>query len=390
MRAEPFLCLGSVEVGNSLRTLTYLRRGLGGRGYEVSTRHPLITEENCQDVLSNDVYTAAYHSTYSGTLTTVCDPVDAFDPQNLHCYCEAMDDGPYVDPATDDAPWYESGRPESADFLGFVPFNITVRPSLARGFGQGVLGGSLGPVRAGGQVMAVDGLMFATTRPAMDYGERWLTAVVSGELCDDDPAAVFLPACNDDDDSPWRSLLHVGLVDELVIAQVADGVAECRMQRATFQLASESPWRVSDPELLDDNALMFHTDSASHLVEVDAWPGDAALRLTVQAGSTALAGLRLVGRATDGDCPPAAAMPCFDFTLEELPAGFQMIVDGVDRIVEVRNPATGDVLGGRELFTYLGPWTYPELAPCSTTCVTFTATNGTGGHRTLEVVRREL
>ncbi len=245
MRCTSFLCLGDIEVGNANRTLTYVRRGQASLQFEVGiVPHPVssfIYHEWIDD----------YQDNYTDTYGRVLDTVDnIFTPSNLLCYCSGFDAGPYVDPETDEAPWFSAARPESGEFLGLLPLLVEVQPTLGRGAAHGAFGAAVGPPRAGGQMLAVQGALYAATARGMAYGERWLAEVLSGSLCGGDMDAVVLPGCAPDENpgwpdenQEWRTLRHVGLVDGPVTQDV-QGVPACNLREVAFQIASESPFLV--------------------------------------------------------------------------------------------------------------------------------------------------
>lgn len=387
MRIEPYLCLGSVELANDLRTLTYLRRGLGSSKWSVSTRVPLLAGAHCHETVVGDSYSDSYDDTYVGSFATDCDQ-DAFTPQNLESYCADYDFSTeaaslnYLSPSSDPAPWY-SGRSESDDFLGIVLGDTTTHPTLARSLDHGDLGASLGPARAGGQIVAVSGLMVAASRDGMAYGEHWLYGVLA-QLCGGTVDMRFQPRCG-----AWRTLPRVGLVDTPVFGAV-DTAPECLVQTVAFQLGSESPWLLTDADVLADQLPLASGASLSYLVETDPWPGDAALRFVVDAGRAGIAGLSIAGTVSpDGSCPASPLRrPCWSFDVDEIPAGHRLIVDGVDHIAQIVNPATNDVIGGLDLLDYTPPFVFPEIASCSKVCVMVNAATAGSGSR-ISVIRRD-
>ena len=148
---EPWLSYNGIELGNAVRTLSYLRRGLvPGQLFEIPA---------------------------SGS--------DLNDASQLACYCDEMNDGPYVDPATDLAPWWDAAKPESDSFLGFIPWTITLQPKLGRNVTEGgMIGTQLGKLIAGGSIVAVSGVLYSITEAGIEYGERWLIAALRGTICD--------------------------------------------------------------------------------------------------------------------------------------------------------------------------------------------------------------
>src|SRR5688572_7661461 len=127
MRVAPFLCVAGVEIVNGIRTWSYLMRGLGGPGWNVP-----VDDTRQITIEMGDPYTANYLPDYQDLSTTyTCGaqwqslPVlpDVYRHRCLTCWCAALDgagDDGYLSPAADPAPWYESTRPESGEFLGLL------------------------------------------------------------------------------------------------------------------------------------------------------------------------------------------------------------------------------------------------------------------------------
>lgn len=105
------------------------------------------------------------------------------EPHNL---AGLLGDSAYTDPATDDAPWYDPDRPESAEFIGFYPLNVDGLDSSSRqsevveSTGEG---GVPGKVRHGTKSLVFNGLLLATTHRGAEYGSRWLRRTLLGAPC---------------------------------------------------------------------------------------------------------------------------------------------------------------------------------------------------------------
>lgn len=385
MRTEPFLCIDGVEVANALRTLTYLRRGLAGRNFEVELAGDLVP--GVDRYVFVDDYLDIYDDEY-GRQVLVHE--DGYTPINLRCYCSAYDEGPYVDPETDDAPWFSAGRSDSGEFLGLVPLIMEVRPTLARGVAHGTFGAAVGPPRAGGLIMEVTAAMYAENARGMAFGERWLAEVLAGSLCGGDASAVILPACPADDDDPmWRTLPHVGLIDGPVVTDV-QGVPACNMREVTFQIASESPFLLAEPVVVIANQPISGSTAQSYEATTEEWVGDGGLRMRFLAGYNSPLTLRCsAGPAPDG-CPSPWPASCWDWSAT-IPAGHELIVDGVERTAIVRNPATEEIIGGLDYLGYSGLFHWPEVGPCSTVCVTVAPSGAPAGSLlSIDLVGREL
>lgn len=93
----------------------------------------------------------------------------------------------YRTPLLDDAPWLDSNRPESMDFLGFYPSAIdgledSTRTSQVVEYVND--GGSPGRLRHGTRQIAFRGLLIATSEAGADFGMTWLRQVLLGNMSD--------------------------------------------------------------------------------------------------------------------------------------------------------------------------------------------------------------
>jgi hypothetical protein len=175
------------------------------------------------------------------------------------CECAAVDDGPYTNPANDDAPWYEPTRPESAEFLGIMLDPMEFLPGWSRAVEQRPSGGArIGAPVLPGRTLAVEGVMFASSLPGMVWGERWLTeALRSGcgdGCCTADvcvlPSCPPVGVCADD---YFRVVRDAALVDGPTFSPiVADRSAA---QRVGFLLTSSSGYLFSEPVLVAHGTL---------------------------------------------------------------------------------------------------------------------------------------
>lgn len=95
-------------------------------------------------------------------------------------------DSVYVDPMTDDAPWYSDDHPESKDFAGFFvtefegmssPFERSVNENIGNG-------GSLGRSRIASRTMTWKGFLLGANCCAVAYGFRWLAQTLRAAAAD--------------------------------------------------------------------------------------------------------------------------------------------------------------------------------------------------------------
>lgn len=337
MMLWPYLKLGDVEIANNLRLLTYIRRGLAGSRFEAFL---------CDNVSEGGGYADLYGDVYEP---------DPFNTRNLRCYCEAIDGGPYDDPAYDNAPWYDVTRPESADFLGLYVSDARIRSVLSRSLTtRSNGGGDIGPGRAAPRVIEVVGLMVAATPGGMAYGEKWLRRALIGSVvgCANDTLTI-LPACPDDGSTDaLRDLANVGLVDPPVFTSIVR--AESQLQEVAFQLVAGQPYLRSVSVVEADVDL---AAAPTTCVELDARPVvlvEEAAVLRITAGAGTLDGVLIEGRY--GSCPQVGAA---DITLEivDLSPMYTLVIDSSTHTVQATD-AAGTVVSGLQFLDFDGmfPW----------------------------------
>lgn len=362
-----WLSYNSTEISNEARTLAYLRNGLAG--------DPRISAGDCD--------------------------------------CPAIDEGPYVDPQTDDAPWYTSARPESADFLGLILEAVEVSAPWARGVtARGMGGQTLGAQYLRGRTLGFRGSLFAASGQAMEYGKRWLSEVLRsgcngcglGDLC-------FLPACPDPPfdgstvthsedyyedvytdyyegvstestpdaafDPFFRTLKSAGLIDGLTEVPY-DNIPCDLLTGISFQMGTEIGYFYHPAAVCLEDSPIVAGESQCCTVSTDDWIGDATVAIRIQAGGPiTVENLRVTVTPTKGDCPPDEGItPCMD-VIATLPPGSELIIDGSERTVEVREVASGRLIGGYEALEFTGPFGWPDLGACTRACVCVDATDAT-------------
>jgi hypothetical protein len=144
-QAVPFLELDGVEVGNAARVLSYIRRGLAGSSW--------ITQEPCG-----------------------CGVLDA------------EGGGQFLNPMLDQAPWIDSDRPESFEFLGVIPDikdgldGVVSRDVTQRGGGLG--GGAVSAEIIKPRGFEVTATLVASSERGLAYGKRWLVSRLAPERRD--------------------------------------------------------------------------------------------------------------------------------------------------------------------------------------------------------------
>lgn len=130
------------------------------------------------NVARTKAYVAAGYAP-AGAEINVCDDCDSL----LEMIGE---DGPYSSPLIDDAPWFETSNPDSWDFAGIIPLEITGTSGSTRTAATTELttdGGVASRVRYAGRTIAVSALLVGKTGCAVESGLSWLTTVLGGTSC---------------------------------------------------------------------------------------------------------------------------------------------------------------------------------------------------------------
>lgn len=197
--AGTYANLAGIEIVNNTRTLTYLKNGLGPASVSVFT--------DCNDCGNCSSCNCAAIVTLLG-----CDGVTG-----------------YVDPVTDNAPWYSASIPESGGFLGMYIQEFT---GLDSPFSRNVTetvnnGGVLSRSRLGTRELTWKGYLFGDTCCSVQYGFRWLKRTLSRfnascrDCFGDDLEILFCcPDTNETINSPFRLIKGVGLTEgPLIISE---------------------------------------------------------------------------------------------------------------------------------------------------------------------------
>lgn len=356
MRMEWFLCLAGQEVSNHARVANYINNvGLPVALYDV--------------------------------------PVD--------CACSALDTG-FSLPTTDPAPWYEITRPDSADFFGFMAASVNVSPVASRSVQEnGRWGSFLGPYRAAGRAVQVSGLMWARSAEGMAYGERWLTEVLRGSPCSNwdcpEDDIVILPACPESegyDSAPYfRTLVNGGLVDGPQFSAFSQSSPECIVQQASFVLVSSQPYLYHPPTRCW-NQQSLATPLACALT-TPTWMGEGTFRIEIEnTDSTPTTDITISGKISlDGSCPVTGAGTSVPYSwvyeIPSLAAEDKIVIDGARRQVLYYDASEKYSKSGLPYITFEGPWKWPDVGPCTTMCLSVSASGGSAT-ATVDSFLREL
>lgn len=160
----------------------------------------------------------------------------------------------YVDPVTDDAPWYDPAVPESADVLGVWLEEFTPSSPLTRGMQPRQWGGTLGFRQLGPREFHLVGYVYASSCAAAAYAEQWLLSALDaagcyGGPCGEADAIVAMPA-DCDGVSEFRTVKRVGLV---AWNGNLDSSFPCQLGfKFEATLSAEVPYLYRDPVLVAD------------------------------------------------------------------------------------------------------------------------------------------
>ncbi|GHI91751.1 hypothetical protein KVH15_33620 [Streptomyces olivaceus] len=164
----------------------------------------------------------------------------------------AVGDMPYLDPVTDEAPWYDPAVPESRGVLGVMGLSVAgfdsspITREPVQLVGPGAV---LGPLRRQHRELAYTVLLIATEDCALSYGLEWLSVALQGSACAGcagDEMCVF-SCCPTDGDRELRHLYDVGVLDGPQVTgtqYLADGTV---LATVTFSLAAGKPWIYREP-----------------------------------------------------------------------------------------------------------------------------------------------
>jgi hypothetical protein len=98
----------------------------------------------------------------------------------------SLGDAPYLDPASDDAPWYDGNVPESGRFFGVYGTSLAGadKSTLAAAWTELLTdGGVPGAYRRASVEVQVKATLLAADTAALSYGMGWLAAALRGSSC---------------------------------------------------------------------------------------------------------------------------------------------------------------------------------------------------------------
>lgn len=220
----------------------------------------------------------------------------------------------YTNPVADEAPWYDPGAPETADFLGFYTTDM-MGFTDGTGVGTSVEGAGDGGVIYGARhrtrEMRVVGQLIGRTQEGAEAGLTWLRAVLQGSNCNDNcggDEVCFLvapPVSADRGDSVVRKAREVSRISGPTVLREFPLSCGGWMIEVEYLLSAGSPWLYGEPVLV---AAAEGTNLATYIA--GATIDLLAYNLSVCGGwegpgSVAQRALPIV----DPDCPPLPSPP---------------------------------------------------------------------------------
>ncbi|THA54224.1 hypothetical protein [Streptomyces sp. A1136] len=165
----------------------------------------------------------------------------------------AVNDPPYTDPITDEAPWYDPAVPESGRFLGVMGLDVVgfSRSTLSRDPVQLVGdGAALGVGRRSHREVTYTVLLLVLDDAALSYALEWLSAALQGAACGGGcqgaELGTFASCPTGDGTGELRHLYGVGLLNGPQLTS-ARHLPEGIIAEATFTLAAAIPWIYREP-----------------------------------------------------------------------------------------------------------------------------------------------
>ncbi|WP_406321875.1 hypothetical protein [Streptomyces sp. NBC_00519] len=207
------------------------------------------------------------HTRLDTYLQTVGSPLDSIGACGCPTFTpEMVGDLGYSTPEEDEAPWYDSDVPESAEFAGLMVLTVEglddypVRRTVTGGVAGG---GAIGPARALPRTITVTALVLGSTCCGVDYGLHWMTEALqgcTGGECDGDCLTVY-NCCPGEDMTAEefnakhrRMLRRVALVEgPTVVSRAGTGCVNGACQSGAdiltveFVLTAATPWLWTDP-----------------------------------------------------------------------------------------------------------------------------------------------
>jgi hypothetical protein len=297
------------------------------------------------------------------------------------CPCPALDDN-FDTPADDSAPWYDSTHPESGDFLGFFPEHIELSVPTAREQRNLLDEGSvIGREERPGRIVEVTGWMIARDSRSMWWGERWITEVLRGRLCQagcSGDEMSLLPFCreadytDDDFSADFRTLVGAALIDGPHWDEVSEDDAYI-IQFGQFQIATAMPWLYGPVTTAVDAETVTAGNTGCELITTESWFEGEALVIQVATGDSGLSEPGVTVSMTyslDGSCPEDRISASMFYTIPSLPPNASITVDAMRNRISYGNPVAGGAFEpGYDRVEWNGSFCWPVVPACSSVCV---------------------
>lgn len=297
----------------------------------------------------------------------------------------------YDTPATDPAPWYDAGTPESARFLGYRVLNVTKANPLERSITKLIsnmagVGGVIAPFRPSAQRYNFQILLFACDELAMEYGYRWLDEHLRDGCVGATPCSVydveFRNTCQHLDSSPTQLevmtgrwfLKNAGLVEGPIWGDDPLPGMRKYIRRADFSIVSEQPWTYGTPVGLtfEEAYPPIGTDTCgsptldaffcdrlaiSETITTDDTPGTTAFLVEIHADDYTMQDVTI---EIFEDACPASGSPIYTLHIDRIPPENTFTLDTSTNTM-IMTSVGGSVDGSPFLDLSDGPITFPVL-----------------------------
>lgn len=370
-----FLEVGGVEISNAARTLAYIALGLAGDQWSVSSQScacSVLYREAAGDAWRGpwfalhlyavgDVVVWGDHGPSAGHFVFLGgSSVEGVAPSSIEPGTDPLAWRPlFVDPVADHAPWYDPTRPESGDFLGLLipdsrPFadDTTARSISPRTSGLG--GSSLSPPHRDSKTLTISGTLVASSYAGLEYGRRWLAAVLSAPPLDCDPCGLtdarirtFCPPCTAGHDDWGEYLLYdVGLSSGVkAVTQLAEAHD---FLDVAFELTAGNGWLYRRPVAVASGPLVDRDPWATcdlctiingippaiaASVSTPSVIGTVGLIVQVYGGQVGATGVSIAIYGASGGVAVA------EMLLSSVPAGSQFIMDSARQMLTLIDAA---------------------------------------------------
>lgn len=316
----------------------------------------------------------------------------------------------FSNPATDPAPWYDGGRPESAEFLGVIldqlgGLDSTVNRAITDLAGPSG-GSAIGPLNVHGRQMPGHGYLVATSYCGIEYGKRWLIDQLAQDCngCAQCQADIRVCAPPDDGSNDSLGSYHVANVALLDGPYFTDD--DCPdLAEFTFTLGSEKGWLYHDTEpCLPVTTIWPGNDSSGACINFEDWlcgvpgpvncctvqpplVGTLGAIITIDCTNEGVADLAI---STFTSCPPASTdVPVTTMTVSSLLTGSQLVIDSAKRTITYLSP-DGIVSDGTPYIALpegeLFPWLeIDSCEPAMCICAQITSPCGGGAFSTVRI-----